>query len=146
MVNTQIEDLELWRDFLSAHAHVSSSLEDDLQNRAGFPLTWYDVLFHLSDAPGGKMRLQDLADKLLFSRSGLTRLVDRIEQAGFVEREPDPNDRRGVSAVLTTAGRHAFRRAVPTHRKGVENHFLGTLNVSDKKALRSALKKVLAEA
>ena len=146
MVNTQIKDLELWRDFLRAHAHVSSSLEDDLQNRAGFPLTWYDVLFHLSDAPGGKMRLQDLADRLLFSRSGLTRLVDRIEQAGFVEREPDPNDRRGVSAVLTTAGRRAFRRAVPTHRKGVDNHFLGTLNASDKKALRSALKKVLAEA
>lgn len=146
MVNTQIKDLELWRDFLRAHAHVSSSLENDLQSRAGFPLTWFDVLFHLSDAPGGKLRLQDLADKLLFSRSGLTRLVDRIEQAGFVEREPDPHDRRGVSAVLTAAGRRAFRRATPTHRKGVDNHFLGTLNASDKKALRSALKKVLAEA
>ena len=140
---THPKDLELWHDFLRAHSHVASSLEDELQGHVGFPLTWFDVLHHLSEAPAGKMRLQDLADKLLFSRSGLTRLVDRIEQAGFVVREPDPHDRRGVSAVLTAAGRRALRKASPTHDRGIDSYFLGPLSASDKKALKSALRKVL---
>ncbi len=137
-------ELGLWQDFLRAHSQVSDRIEDDLQDRSGFPLTWYDVLFHLSEAPKGKLRLQDLAEKLLFSRSGLTRLIDRVEQAGLVEREPDPHDRRGVSAVLTTAGRKALRRAAPTHAKGVDRYFLGALTGADKKALRAVLQKTLA--
>ncbi len=139
-------DLDLWHEFLRAHSYVATNLEDELQGQVGFPLTWFDVLHHLSEAPHGKLRLQDLADKLLFSRSGLTRLVDRIEEAGFVEREPDPHDRRGVSAVLTTAGRRALRKAGPTHDKGIDSYFLGPLNAGDKKALRSALRKVLSVA
>ena len=137
-------DLELWHDFLRAHSHVTTNLENELQGQVGFPLTWFNVLHHLSEAPNGKMRLQDLADKLLFSRSGLTRLVDRIEETGFVEREPDPHDRRGVSAVLTAAGRRALRKAAPTHGRGIDSYFLGPLNAGDKKALRSALRKVLS--
>jgi DNA-binding MarR family transcriptional regulator len=137
-------NIGLWQDFLRSHAQVSSCIESDLQDRVGFPLTWYDVLFHLSEAPKSKLRLQDLADKLLFSRSGLTRLIDRIEQAGFVVREPDPHDRRGVSAVLTTAGRKALRRAAPTHTKGVDRYFLGALTGADKKALQALFAKIIA--
>ncbi len=133
----------LWLDFLRAHAQISHRLEEDLQARVGFPLTWYDVLFHLSEAPKSKLRLQDLAEKLLFSRSGLTRLIDRIEQAGLVAREPDPHDRRGISAVLTAAGRRALRRAAPTHAQGIARYFLGPLSGADRKALRAVLRKTL---
>ena len=142
MAKTTASNRELWRDVLRVRAHVVANLEEELQGRVGFPLTWFDVLHHLSGAPGGKMRLQDLADKLLFSRSGLTRLIDRIEAAGFVEREPDPHDRRGVSAVLTRAGCGALRRAGPTHDQGIDSYFLGPLTAADKKELRSALRKM----
>ncbi len=145
MAQTRKEtNIGLWQDFLRARAQVSDRIEDDLHARVGFPLTWYDVLFHLSEAPKSKMRLQDLAEKLLFSRSGLTRLIDRIENAGLVVREPDPHDRRGVSAVLTPAGRKSLRRAAPTHAKGVERYFLGALSAADKKALRTLLTKTIA--
>jgi DNA-binding MarR family transcriptional regulator len=137
-------NIALWQDFLRSHAQVSGRIEGDLQERVGFPLTWYDVLFHLAEAPKSKLRLQDLADKLLFSRSGLTRLIDRIEQAGFVVREPDPHDRRGVSAVLTPTGRKALRRAAPTHTKGVDRYFLGALTRADQKSLRALLAKIIA--
>ncbi len=136
-------DLALWQDFLRAHAQVSDRIEDDLQERAGFPVTWYDVLFHLSEAPKGKMRMLDLADKVRFSRSGLTRLVDRIEHAGYIEREPDPQDRRGVAAVLTAAGRQARRRAAPTYARCVDRYFVGALTRADQKALRTVLRKTI---
>ena len=138
------KDLRLWHEFRRAHSRATTNLENEMLDRMGFPLIWFDTLHHLSEAPRNKLRLQDLADKLLFSRTGLTRLVDRIEEAGLVEREPDQQDRRGISAVLTSAGLQTHREAVSTYDKVIESHFLGPLNTGDRKALRSALRKVLS--
>src|SRR5712691_5660891 len=84
---------------------------------------WYEVLLHLNRSPEGRMRMQDLADLALQSRSGLTRVVDRMEAAGLVSREVCPSDRRGILAVITPEGRRSFRRAALLHVRGIERHF-----------------------
>src|SRR5438045_3780930 len=102
-----------WRLFLEAHAALVEVLAAELERERGLPLTWYDVLVQLAEAPDGRLRMQDLARSVLISKSGLTRLVDRMERAGMVERQPCPSDLRGTFAVLTDAGRAALRGAAP---------------------------------
>ncbi|MBK8561612.1 MAG: MarR family transcriptional regulator [Dehalococcoidia bacterium] len=84
-----------WRTFLTAHARVTALLEDELQRERELPLTWYDVLLHLREAPERRLRMTELAAAVLLSKSGLTRLVDRMYAAGLVNRSPDGDDRRG---------------------------------------------------
>ena len=79
--------MRAWRLFLEVHARVVNRLELELRDETGMPLTWYDVLVQLSEAPGHKLRMQELARRVLISKSGLTRLVDRLCAAGYVERE-----------------------------------------------------------
>ena len=83
------------------------------------PLAWYDVLLTLAQAPERRLRMAQLADRVLLSRSGLTRLVDRLEREGLVRREPSPDDARGTYTVLTAAGLRRLRGAVPLHLAGV---------------------------
>jgi len=113
-----------WRAFLRAHASVLRQLERDLVNTAGMPLAWYDVLLQLAEAPERRLRMADLADKVLLSRSGLTRLVDRLQSEGLVTREPYPGDARGLYTVLTQAGFDKLRGAAPTHLAGVQAYWL----------------------
>ncbi|HEY3631769.1 MAG TPA: MarR family transcriptional regulator [Jatrophihabitantaceae bacterium] len=113
-----------WRAFLRAHASVLRKLERDLVNEAGMPLGWYDVLVQLAEAPERRLRMADLADKVLLSRSGLTRLVDRLQSEGLVTREPYPGDARGLYTVLTQAGFEKLRAAAPTHLAGVHAYWL----------------------
>ncbi len=113
----------VWRTFLRAHASVTSRLESEL-NEAGLPLGWYDVLLQLVEAPHRRLRMADLADQVLLSRSGLTRLVDRLQKEGYVTREPSTVDARGTYTVLTRAGFDALRHATPVHLTGVRDHFL----------------------
>jgi len=136
------ERLDAWRAFLRAHAAVVGALEAELEAQRDLPLPWYDVLVSLSDA-GGRLRMQDLADRVLFSRSGLTRLVDRMAAAGLVERERCEDDRRGTFAVLTSAGTARLREAVGVHLRGIHEHFTSHLSDTDVVALTSALAKVL---
>src|SRR5215510_8622109 len=103
------ERLAVWREFLEAHAQVVGALEAELDAERDLPLAWYDVLVALSEAPEHRLRMQDLADRVLFSRSGLTRLVDRMVAAGYVERVRCDDDRRGTFAALTTAGTACLR-------------------------------------
>ena len=100
--------MAVWRSFLRAHAVVLRELERELDRDAALPLAWYDVLLTLAQAPERKLRMAELADRVLLSRSGLTRLVDRLEKAGYVRREPSPDDARGTYTVLHPAG---LRRA-----------------------------------
>ena len=125
------DHLELWERLMRAHALILYRLESEMEAEHGLPLRWYEVLLHLSRAPEGRMRMQDLADVALQSKSGLTRLVDRMEAAGLVTRESCPSDRRGINAVLTPEGRRRFRRAAPFHVKGIERHFGRHLLESD---------------
>ena len=108
-----------WRAFLRAHATVTRRLEADLLAEHDLPLASYDVLVQLSEAPGRALRMTELAERVLLSRSGLTRLVDRLERDGLVERRACPSDARGTLAVLTDTGLERLRAAWPTHLRGV---------------------------
>ena len=133
----------MWREFLEAHAVVVGVLEAELDAERDLPLAWYDVLVSLSEAPDRRLRMQDLASRVLFSRSGLTRLLDRMAAAGLVKRERCDDDRRGTFAVLTAAGGRRLRDASGVHLRGVREHFDRHLTDTDVRALHHALRKVL---
>jgi len=109
---------------------------------AGLPLPWYDVLIQLHDAPDGRLRMQDLADRVVLSRSGLTRLIDRMEHEGLVGREPVEDDRRGYFAVLTPEGSATYDRHAPGHHRSIYEHFTRHLDEADLIALDRAARKV----
>jgi DNA-binding MarR family transcriptional regulator len=114
----------MWRGFLRAHAQVMRRLEADLQDHHAMALATYDVLVQLAEAPRNRLGMTELADAVLLSRSGLTRLVDRLERDHLVERLIDPDDGRRTFAVLTTAGRDRLREASATHLRGVADQVL----------------------
>src|SRR5919106_6003572 len=117
-------ELDAWRGLLRAHRDVVARLDAELEREQGLPLSSYEVLISLADAPGGRLRMGELAGALLLSRSGLTRLVDRLERQGMVERERCEDDARGYFAVITAAGRDRLLSARPAHLAGVRRHFL----------------------
>jgi len=135
--------LRAWRLFLETHAHVIRHLEDELRRTTELPLTWYDVLVQLSEAPDSRLRMQELARRVLLSKSGLTRLVDRLCAAGYVSREPDPEDGRGMLAVMTQEGRAALRNSAPVHLRGVEERFTSQLTDEERAALIGAFSRIL---
>jgi len=130
---------DAWRGVLFAGAKVLRIAERDLVEREGFPMTWLDVLAQLYDAPGNGLRMQELEDRSLFTRSGLTRLVDRVEAAGLVRREPVPGDRRGVRVVLTPEGRRRHDKAFVEHMRVIEREFGGRLTPAEQRAVADAL-------
>jgi DNA-binding MarR family transcriptional regulator len=111
----QLDERELraWRGMLRAHAALTKALDADLEAAHGLPLSSYEVLMYLNDAEGRKMRMRDLAASVILSRSGLTRLADRLEREGLIRRESCDDDARGAYAVLTPAG--AEKRGAPPH-------------------------------
>ena len=137
--------LTAWRTFLRAHARVVRDLEQELQADQGIALTDYDVLVQLAASDGRRLRMSELADRLLLSRSGVTRLVDRLVAEGLLERVMCESDRRGQWASLTDAGRERLREASPTHLAGVERHFLDRFNADELPALERMLERVVAE-
>lgn len=112
-----------WRTFLGAHSAMVRALEAELAAAHDLPLTWYDVLVQLAATRRRQLRMTELAERVLLSRSGLTRLVDRLEREGLVERQACPSDARGTLAVLTPAGLDRLRAASPTHLGGVAAYF-----------------------
>jgi DNA-binding MarR family transcriptional regulator len=130
---------DAWRGVLIASARVLRTAELDMIEHDGFPLTWFDILSRLSDAGGAGLRMQELEERSLFTRSGLTRLVDRIEAAGLVEREPVAGDRRGVRVVLTAEGRRRHEEAFARHRQVLEREFGGRLTAEQHQAVADAL-------
>ncbi len=135
-------ELAAWRGMLQVHSRVIAAHDEELEREHGLPLGSYEVLLHLADAPEHSLRMGALADGLLLSRSGLTRLVDRLAARGLVERHSCPDDRRGTFARLTSAGQELFERARPTHLRGVREHFLGRLDDADLANLARAWEKV----
>jgi len=133
-----------WHAFLRAHATIRMLLEDDLARERGLALTDYDVLVQLSSAPEGRLRMQELAGRLLFSRSRVTRLVDRMERDELVRRDPCADDRRGTFAVITDGGRRKLREATGVHLRGVATHFGSPLDDDDVVTLQRAMDKILA--
>src|SRR2546430_5827506 len=123
--------LQAWRGFLRAHAAVISAIEHELESQGLVPLIWYDVLVAISSAPGRRIRMSGLADELVLTRSGATRLVDKVEAARLVQREIAREDGRGAVATLTPAGREALRKAWPVYARGINQLFLSHLTVRE---------------
>ncbi len=117
-------ELGAWRGLLRAHSALTHALDAELTAEHGLSLSSYEVLLFLADAPGGRMRMAELADSVLLSRSGLTRLADRLEASGLIRRERCPSDLRGAHAVITEPGRALFDAARRTHLAGVRRRFL----------------------
>jgi DNA-binding MarR family transcriptional regulator len=133
-----------WRTFLTAHAVVVRVLERELLESQHLPLAEYDVMVQLNEAEGGRLRMAQLADMVLLSRSGLTRLVERLEGAGLVRREVCPSDARGAYAVLTGQGRKRLKEAGVRHRQSIQAHFAGVLDCAQVNALQDALEQIVA--
>jgi DNA-binding MarR family transcriptional regulator len=112
-----------WRVFLETALAVIDILDAEMQEQQGITLAWYDVLIHLEDAPDG-LSMTEIANRILFSKSGLTRVIDRMEAAGLVRRERPPEDRRVVKVLLTAAGVDALNSARAVHRRGIQEHFV----------------------
>ena len=136
--------MRAWRSFLRAHSYVTRLLEAELEDAHGLPLASYDVLVQLAESPGGALRMSELADAVLLSRSGLTRLVDRLERDKLVERRSCPSDARGTLAVLTEAGRDRLREASGTHLRGVARHVLSHFDAADLDTLAALLGRLTA--
>jgi DNA-binding MarR family transcriptional regulator len=117
-------ELRAWRGMLRVHSRLVKVLDARLDQDHGLPLTSYEVLVHLSEADGDRMRMCDLAESILLSRSGLTRLVDRLEREGLIVRDTCTSDGRGCFAVLTDEGEELLAHARPTHLSGVRERFL----------------------
>jgi len=135
-----------WPLFLETHAVLVELLGRELEAEADLPLTWFEVLIKLNDAPEGRLRMNDLADSLYLSKSGVTRLVDRMADAGLISRASCAQDRRVVYAQITKKGRTRFERAAPIAFRGVNEHFGAHLSATEERALISAFTKIVRAA
>lgn len=133
------EGLAAWLTLLQARSVVLDALEADLE----IPLAWVEVLVQLSSAPEGRLPMQELAHSVLLSKSGLTRLFDRVERAGLVKRAPCPSDRRITWAMVTPQGRTTLRKAMPVLNRGLERTFSSVLTTSELRTLQTTLAKIL---
>jgi DNA-binding MarR family transcriptional regulator len=137
--------LEAWRTMLHAQSHLVRRLDEDLRSAHGLSLAEYDALIQLVDAPGRRLRMSVLAERVLLSRSGITRLVDRLVADGMVERSVCPTDARGAEAALTPAGLVRLREASHTHLDGVARYFLDVVTPEDQAAIGRGLGAVVDE-
>lgn len=131
--------LQAWRALLRAQASLADQLERELLAAVGLPLAWYEVLLVLDRAPEGALRLQQLLGTVLMTKSGVSRLIDRMEEAGLVRRAGCPSDRRGAFAVITDGGRAKLHLAAPIHARGIDRHLARVLAPEQASALRDAL-------
>jgi DNA-binding MarR family transcriptional regulator len=136
------DELAAWRGMLRVHSDMTRVLDAELTHRHGLPLTSYEVLLFLADSPDGRMRMSELADSVLLSRSGLTRLVDRLERDGLLERKQCEDDARGYFAAITDRGRGLFTEARRTHLAGVRERFLSRFSRDDLRTLGELWEKV----
>jgi DNA-binding MarR family transcriptional regulator len=131
-----------WRNFLTAHARITRRLDEELQAAHGLSLAEYDALLQIAHAPGRRVRMNVLAERVILSRSGITRLVDRLEADGSVKRIACVTDARGQEAVLTKEGLERLRTAATTHLDGVRRLFLGRLDADALAGLEASLGRV----
>ena len=139
------ERLRCWRLYFQSALALTDVLDAELAHQADLPLRWYDVLVQLEDSPHG-IPMSELAGRILHSKSGFTRLVDRMEQAGLVRRVRPDHDRRTILIVLTDQGTATMQHARRYHRDGIERHFSQHLTDTEIKTLTRALEKVSTHA
>jgi DNA-binding MarR family transcriptional regulator len=134
--------LETWRSFLQAHARLFRRLDEELRAGHGISLPEYDALLQLAQAPGRRLRMSQLAGQVLLSKSGVTRMVDRLVADGLVERSQCSTDARGAEAVLTELGLDRFRVAARTHLDGVDRYFLTAVDPADLEVVERAMSAI----
>ena len=139
------ERLRGWRLFFESAMALTSVLEAEMERDGGIAMNWYDVLIHLEESPEG-IPMNVLADRILYSKSGITRVVDGMEKAGLVRRVRPENDRRSIFIVLTDEGAATLERARTYHRDAIERHFSQHLTDDEIEVLTGALEKVSAHA
>lgn len=122
------KELTAWRLFIKTHAKIIECIERDLAAQKKVPLTTYDVLIALFEAPDRKLRFSELNRKVVLSKSGLTRMIDRLEREGLIQREKSEEDRRGAYAVLTDEGERQLRKAWPIYARGIKQYFADSLS------------------
>jgi DNA-binding MarR family transcriptional regulator len=137
--------LRAWRLFFESAMALLDVLDAELEQAVGISQRFYDVLVHLEESPEG-MPMTELAERILYSKSGFTRVVDRMEEAGLVRRVRPENDRRTILIVLTDEGNELLARARRHHRDGIQRHFSQHLTNADVEALTRALEKITAHA
>jgi len=125
------KEIAAWRAFITAHARAIEQIELDLNRQKRVPLTTYDVLIALYEAPERKLRFKELTGRIILTKSGITRLVDRLEKEGLIAREKDLEDRRGIYAVLTPEGEQALRSAWPIYARGIKRYFASALTARE---------------
>jgi DNA-binding MarR family transcriptional regulator len=133
-----------WSAFLRAHAATVRRIENEVEREAHLSLGWYDVLLELNAAPGRRLRMQELGERAVLSRSRVSRLVDELVVAALVERQANPDDRRSSYAVVTEEGRRVLRRAAPVYLSAIRRHFVSALTPQQLVAVREAMEAVLA--
>jgi len=135
-----------WAVLLTAHATLIEKIEAALAEAKLPPLAWYDVLWELEKAEGGKLRMNELARRIVLSRSNLTRLADRLEDAKLIEREDTPHDRRGYHCVITRTGLAMRKKMWPVYKAEIERLFSRHITVDEARTLGDALARAVKAA
>jgi DNA-binding MarR family transcriptional regulator len=134
---------EAWGSLLQVHAALVPELDRRLRATSGLPLAWYDVLLELSAAREGRLTMSQLSERVVLSRSRVSRVVDALVRADLVRREVNPDDARSAYAVIVPAGVTRFRRAAPVYVGSIEQEFAGDLTVAELTVVSSVLQRVL---
>ena len=135
--------VDAWRGLLVAHSRLVPAVEADLRAAGQVPLSWYDVLLELNAAPERRLRMSELGQRVVLSRTRVSRIVDELAAAGLAERQPDQADGRSSFAVLSAAGRDALRRAWPVYREAIRRHLAAGLTVPQCRELAALLDQVI---
>ncbi len=131
-----------WYESVRGHAVLIELMDQDLRRDCGTPLVWYDVLVEIAHAPGQAIRMRDLAEQVVLSRSWLTRRVGQLEEAGLVERLPDEMDGRGILAVLTAHGSERFREMERSHSRSISVHFSANIDEHDADVIAASFRRI----
>jgi MarR family 2-MHQ and catechol resistance regulon transcriptional repressor len=144
----QIDDerLRLMGLIMRAHRHLTYLLGRELEEAVGIPLVWFDVLIHIGGAEEGRLTMSKLSSEVALTTGGVTRLIDRMVEAGLVARQNCPSDRRSVHVVLTANGQATLLRAIGEHIEGIDRHLIAPLDTTDRAALSVALSKLVRPA
>ncbi len=137
------ERIRLMTLIVRTHRRLTDTLGRELEENVGIPLVFFDVLIHVGGAPDRRLTMSRLSADVALTTGGVTRLVDRMVEAGLVARQNCPSDRRSIYVVLTPEGQAVLDRAVAAHIDGIDRHLVAHLDVRDRAALEGALLKVL---
>jgi DNA-binding MarR family transcriptional regulator len=144
MDSLESQGTEAWELVLRTHAALVPELDRRVKEATGLPLSWYDVLLELNRAPERRLRMTDLGERVVLSRTRVSRIARAMADAGMLEQRPDPHDGRATLATLTPKGRAALRRAAPTYLAGIDALFSSRITAAEAQGIVTALTRVLA--